>query len=216
LFTTPDVTLRNAKKAVELAKAGLELEPANQSLRLAVAAFADDRAAMRQILDKATTAAEQNNLAYALFSRFPIGSVNPEWAIELATKAIAQTPEDNRLFPYFADTLAGAYAYKGEYQKALEWQEKALARVAADDGEQPGMAARTAYYAALLGADPEDRPRWAVVCPPLKTAKARDAVLTRLKMERNPTVRATLLNLLKTCFPTDGEAKKALESQPKP
>jgi tetratricopeptide (TPR) repeat protein len=212
LYTTPDTTLRNTTKAVELAKAGLEQDPDNATLRLAHAAFSDDKAAMRRTCDGADTAEARNNLAYEMTARFPVGAVDASWALTLANKAIEETPEEDSSFPYFADTLAGAYAYSGDYRQALVWQEKALARVAADDGERPGMAARTAYYVALSGGEPADRPRVAIAVPPLKSLKARDAVLVRLATEADRDVRATLVKLLATCYPSDAKVKEALDT----
>ena len=59
-----------------------------------------------------------NNLAWVG------GKLNREGAIPMAQKALEIAPDQSA----FMDTLAGLYADKGDYAKALEWQTKAVAK----------------------------------------------------------------------------------------
>lgn len=52
------------------------------------------------------------------------GKLKRDNAISMAQKAIEIVPDQ----PAFLDTLAGLYADKGDYAKALEWQNKAIAK----------------------------------------------------------------------------------------
>lgn len=68
---------------------------------------------------------------------------NPQQAIALATKAVAASPN-----PDYLDTLAAAYFADGQTDKAVETEQKALARSPDNDGYQKAL---QKYLAAAHG-----------------------------------------------------------------
>jgi tetratricopeptide (TPR) repeat protein len=65
-----------------------------------------------------------NNVAW-VYATCPVGELrNGTKAVELATRACELTKWSDT---WYFDTLAGAYAETAEFQKAIEWQRKAMA-----------------------------------------------------------------------------------------
>ena len=68
--------------------------------------------------------AKMNNVAWILVSNHDRSIRDGKYAIKLATQACELTGWKQ---PQMIDTLAGAYAQNGQFDKAVEWQEKAVA-----------------------------------------------------------------------------------------
>lgn len=70
---------------------------------------------LEEVVEDADT---HNNIAWALATR----KLHPEKAIEIALKAHQLSPDD----PNIMDTVAESYYADGEYEKAIEWEKRAL------------------------------------------------------------------------------------------
>jgi uncharacterized Ntn-hydrolase superfamily protein len=74
----------------------------------------------RVLSEQVENAEVYNSMAWALASR----KLYPERAVEIAQKSLALSPEDANIM----DTLAEAYYANGDFEKAVEWEKKALAK----------------------------------------------------------------------------------------
>lgn len=86
-----------------------------------------------------------NALAWLLATCPDAGLRNGPLAVALADRANARTGSTS---PYYLGTLAAACAEAGDFDAAVRWQTRALARFAADDPDLDGHRARLAQYRA--------------------------------------------------------------------
>jgi hypothetical protein len=89
-------------------------------------------------------------------------------------------------------------------------EQKAFAQYAPDDLFLGDTAARIARFTALARAGADERPAMVLDSPRLRSREARDALLARLAVEKNPLIKAEVVRLLRVNFGSDPEVKKAL------
>jgi Flp pilus assembly protein TadD len=107
-----------------------------------------------------------NDLA-RLLAAGPNGVRDGKWAVECATRACELTAWKD---PDFIDTLAAAYAEAGDFEKAVEYERKALSFPAFEKAKGPEARQRLALYALKKPyRDPTLQPR--EVSPPMRPVK---------------------------------------------
>lgn len=94
------------------------------------------------------SADQVNNVAWAFATSSEPGVRNPEAALDYAQKAVKADQDGPR--PHILDTLAEAYYINGQFEKAVQTEQRALGLVAANE-KQTYVASLEKYQLALGG-----------------------------------------------------------------
>jgi tetratricopeptide (TPR) repeat protein len=212
LYSTANLKLRDRKKARELAELAAKASPNNPMCQLTLACITGDRKKAEKLAGAASTPADQNTIAWNMVSCFPASSWQAALALKVGKKALAAAKPSDKVYRYLVETVAVCYAASGDYARALELEEIALKLHRPGDGFRRDYAERIARFAALVPAGADERPHMALGSPKLNSAGARDALIARLKLEKDAMVRDEIIRLLRTCFGKDATVSKVLET----
>ena len=211
LYTTPDETLHDPKMAAELEGLAVKAQPDRAEYRMSWALMRGDREGLDAIASDAKDPSTMNNLAWQLATEFPAGSALSDLAVKLASKAVELTDAAAKNYAYRMETLAICLAAKGDYAKALDLEQQAYAGLSQDDDERANYAERIAVFTALARAGKEARPVKVLDPPILKSNVARDALLERLKVEKDSLLITKITTLLRQHYGADPLVKSTLK-----
>lgn len=212
LFRSPNPTFRDKRKAVELIQKLLKLEPNNIQYRFTSAKFQGGTLDIARLVENENDPSALNSLAWDLATALPAINRDPELAVRLAERAVELVGE-RRVYPYYADTLAAAYAASGQYPKAVMQQEKAIDRLRKGDRQIAGFARRLVHYVALAVAERDGFTGTLFGKIAFKGRKVRGALIERLRTESRPAVRKALVRELRTHFPQDPVVRQVLDQE---
>ena len=204
--------LRDAAKARAVVEEAVRMAPGNQDCRFALACASGDKKALVAMAENAATPAARNSMAWQLAILFPADAGLADVAVGLAAKAVEATGKDRPERRAYVDTLAVCHAARGDYGRALQFEEEALSLLAAGRNERGGFAERVAKFAALAAAEADERPVLVLEPPKLHSRTVRDALLKRLKAEPDKIVAAELRRLLWTHYSTDPEVQEVVKA----
>jgi tetratricopeptide (TPR) repeat protein len=112
-------------------------------VQLATRRLNEAEASFREVIRLDPKDADLLHRTARVFAAGPDGVRDGKRAVELATRSCEL---DEWKKPLFIDTLAAAYAEVGDFEKAVEYQTRAIAALDAEKGSGPGFADRLALY----------------------------------------------------------------------
>lgn len=213
LFTNSDDSLRDPQKAAELARLAVEVEPGKLCHRFVLANIVGDDEEVDRIAQIAKDPDQLNSMAWKLAIMYKPTPRQAKLAVAMAKRAVALTAEGHQNYPYILDTLAAAYAAERSYAAALKTQQAAYDWLWPNADPRPEYAKRLVRYVALASLA-EPLPGGAYSASLFRGPKVRDALIARLKAEKDKLIRNTICGILKAHFGDDPVARQALTAPP--
>jgi tetratricopeptide (TPR) repeat protein len=215
LFTSLDVTLRDRERAEEISQLAVKVEPGNMSYAFALANIRGDKAAIKKLVNQSKDPSALNSMAWSLATAGNPTPAQGRLAVALSKRAL-ELVGNGRLYAYILDTLGASHCAAGEFDEALEVQEKGFRLIPEATGLRPEYATRLVQYIAFAANAAAPPGGINAGLDTFSGTRSRDALIARLAITEDELLRKTILRALRASFGDDPTARRIIDDPPVP